>query len=183
MTEPSAAAEPSNAPAPLSRWLLILATALLVAWCVPRVKPVGWFGPLFGLLTAGVAIGLEKWLGQPSGRGRSVLVAASAILGSAAVFGFTIREAERASNRDPNQAAAEALMRSMEQGLDPTTATSTSTPSWLTPVVRYANRRYGTAVDPSWSGLVMEVVAAGIVAGIVNGAARIGKPRTPRAAA
>lgn len=172
-TPSSPASAPS--PTPLPRWLLVLATALLVAWCVPRVKPVLWFGPLFGLLTAALAVGLERWFGRQSSRLWPGVAMLCATVGCTAVFAVTINQARKAEMRlakdDPNRAAAEALIRSMKQGVDSQSEPITN-PSWPSAVERYAEQRYCGTFDPTWSGLIVEVAAAGVVAGILTAIAR-----------
>jgi hypothetical protein len=166
-------APPPPAGVPLSRWLLILATGLLVAWCVPRVKPVLWFGGLFGLLTGAIAVGLERWFGQPAGRGVTVIAAVCAIIGCAAVFAISIRTAERTNKPSPQDAAAEAMLRSMEQAThwpaDDQSRPEAVQPSRITAAERYLAVRYRKYAEPPWLWLAAEVLSAGLVAGAVHG--------------
>lgn len=163
---------PTSSAGPLP-WLLPLATGLLVAWCVPRVKPMWWFGPLFGLLTAGMAIGLERWFGfGPSpGRWRPVTVGIWALIGCAAVFGFSIREAARASARQsPRDAVAESLIRSMELEREFVDETST----WQSAIEFYARRRYPGGFRSAKMGLLAEILAAGLLAALTTSVMRPG---------
>jgi hypothetical protein len=169
MTEsPSHSVPALPAGIPLSRWLLILATGLLVAWCVPRVKPVLWFGPLFGGLMAMVAIGLERWFGQPSTRGQARLACLCAMLGCAAVFWVAIQAAERTNKANPKNAAAEALLRSMEWGgnlpAEEPLLPASSPSTWFGATKRYYTARYRPFAGPPGTLFVAEILSAGLLA-------------------
>jgi len=163
---PSPLASTPNA-VPLARWLLVLATGLLVAWCGPRLKPVLWFGPLFGLLTGAIAIGLHRWFGQPAQRGQTTLAAACATLGCAAVFGLAIQAAHKPN---PKDAAAEALLRSMEKsGALPATESSVPDFAWRAALERYVTKRYRQQTGPGGAWLAAEILSAGMIAGGLHG--------------
>jgi len=153
--------------------LFVLGVGLLVAWCGPRVKPVLWFGLLFGGLTGGLGVLLERWLDAPSLRARPAFVAVSAVIGCAAVFAVAVTAAHRTTASGPQDALAEALIRSLEQ-TDSDGEAMASPPAALPPrtwqgtAEWWASRRYRTLPGAGTWWLFGEFVLAGLGAGALQ---------------
>jgi MFS family permease len=160
---PENSSPPSSSPSLLWRVLLVLATGLLVVWCGARVKPVLWFGLLFGGLTAAFGLVLARWLGE---RSRPLFAALCATAGCAAVFGLAVATLHRQRTAAPQDAVAAALIRSLEQAAADADMPAPMPPGgWQATASDWLAQRYQGLPLPGGWWCVGEVLSAGLVAG------------------
>ncbi len=171
-------AETPREPPWLGRLCLWLACGLLTAWAADRVKPVFWYGPMFGVVLGGLAIGLRAWFAATPRRIDGLEVALLAMAGvSASLWIAAERVRDAGPQRSGKDAVAEALIAQLEQmpveGSHPPQPTKAFAGTTTAPVIDRWNqliaRRYqlrpelGPAAWVSW-----ELLAAGAVAGVIS---------------
>lgn len=144
------------------RICLWLATAVVTAWAVSRVKPVIWYGGLFGLIM--VVVGMAWRMVFPSpGRGSfAAELGGLAMLGTAGSLWLGELRIE-AQRKTPRDSAAGALMARLEQMAPESTSLSgNSAETSLSEFARFLERRY-PAADWRWPwlGAGVELALAG----------------------
>lgn len=92
---------------------LMIGWGLLVAWCIPRVKPPLIFGGLFGLLYGGFHVTVYRWMMGHQPRTSWVLVAVMSAAGTLTTLFLTADRQIPALPPTGNDAIAAALMQSL----------------------------------------------------------------------
>jgi|GEM_PF-6592478 len=155
---------------------LTVSSGLLVAWSVPRVKPVLWFGLIFGLLLGLLAVLLIRWFPAVRVLRLWLLTALLSLAGTIATLGITATRHVPAVPVSTQDAAAEALMRTLtELPADPQALPSN--PGQVTPPgpltiwqrsETYVSRRYAQWPAVSgWGWLGLEATLATLGASVV----------------
>ncbi len=195
MPSPSRTIEESSPPpagdgldgAWFGRVCLWLATAVVTAWAVSRVKPVVWYGGLFGLMMAVLGI-IWRMVFPSPGRGSfATELGGLAMLGTACSLWLGELRIETA-RKTPRDSAAGALMARLEQMAPESTSSSrgSETPAASTSAVsRFLVRRYPVADWRwPWLGAGAELaLAGGLAAGVTWLMSRRPSPRPEEPAA
>ncbi|MDX1968440.1 MAG: hypothetical protein SFV23_14785 [Planctomycetaceae bacterium] len=185
-------AETPREPPWLGRLCLWLACGLLTAWAADRVKPVFWYGPLFGVVFGGLAIALRAWFSTTPRRLEGLEVALLAMLGVGASLWIA---AERSRAAEPkktgNEAVAAALMAQLEQMPAegnttpdlPAAVSPAATPSVIERWRQLIARRYQFRPELAPAVWICgELLAAGGAAGIVTHLAALRRSTLPTGA-
>lgn len=155
---------------------LTVSAGLLVAWSVPRVKPVLLFGLIFGLLLGLLAVLLMSWFPTVRVRRIWLLTAMLSLAGTVATLVITATRHVPAVPLSAQDAAAEALMRTlMELPADsralPSNPGQVTQPGPLTIWQRcetYISRRYAQwPALPGYGWLGLEAALATLGASVV----------------
>lgn len=164
---------PQRDPVWLWRLCLILAGGLLAGWSASRLKPVYWFGGLFGVLLGAVAVALQQWLGVKPSRRSATEAVCCAMLGLLVTFGMTVWRVRSQESKQPADRAASALIATLEQMSDQSAdqslpEISESQETWPQSFMRWVARRYGADPDgTAWLYLGVETLLAGIACGVL----------------
>jgi hypothetical protein len=174
MAVDSTPANPRTESVWLGRLCFWLAAGGVTAWAVYRVKPVIWYGLMFGLVMVAVAA-VWRTMFTPTGRWSWTLeVSLAAIFGTAASLwqADQHRATARAMQVDPVAAALMTELAQLPPGADVSqTGAEIAAVAPMSPLTRFLTQRYLVAgwSPPAW-GLLCELTLAGGVAGVITAA-------------
>lgn len=159
----------------LSTVCQLLGCLLLAGWAAWRVKPVFWFGPVFGVIVGVLTLMLQQWLPSRSMRRSLMEAALCSGLGVAVTFSISAERSHAAlAAQSPRDQLAGSLIAALEQGTpaDPTAPdvsalTSPTVASFPRKVGNWLALRYRPRSPLAWWLAGGEVVSAGLLGAVV----------------
>lgn len=153
----------------------LLGCLLLAGWAAWRVKPVFWFGPVFGVILGILSLMMQQWLSVQSMRRSVIEVAMFSGLGVAVTFSISaVRSHAAMAAQSPRDQLAGSLIAALEQTTttdpsapDVSTLKNPATVSFPRQVADWLALRYRPRSQLAWWLAGGEVASAGLLGAVV----------------